>query len=42
MAEVAGSDKKHLWRFYRCGGLDQVSLETGADLLALGTLDSKL
>ena len=32
----------HSWRFIRSGGLDQVSLETAADLLALPTLDPKL
>ncbi len=32
----------HVWKFYRIGGLDQVSLETGADLLALDQLDQKL
>src|SRR3954454_430549 len=30
------------WRFVRSGGFDQVRLETGADLLALGQLDQKL
>ncbi len=32
----------HAWTFFRSGGLDQVSLETGADLLALDQLDQKL
>ena len=32
----------HKWRFYRAGGVDQVRLETGADLLHLGELDQKL
>jgi hypothetical protein len=32
----------HRWKFFRIGGLDQVALETGADLLALGELDQKL
>ncbi len=32
----------HRWRFFRAGGFDQVLLETGADLLALETLDQKL
>jgi hypothetical protein len=35
-------DTRHIWKFVRTGGLDQVSLETGADLLALGELDQKL
>ena len=30
------------WRFFRAGGVDQVKLETGADLLALDQLDLKL
>jgi|LauGreDrversion4_1035100.scaffolds.fasta_scaffold29074_1 hypothetical protein len=32
----------HAWNFFRTGGLDQVSLTTGADLLALEHLDQKL
>jgi hypothetical protein len=32
----------HTWKFYRIGGLDQVALETGADLLHLPELDPKL
>lgn len=32
----------HLWRFFRAGGFDQVRLDSGADLLALETLDQKL
>jgi hypothetical protein len=32
----------HTWKFYRIGGLDQVALETGADLLHLHELDQKL
>ena len=32
----------HQFRFYRMGGLDQVSLETGADLAHLRELDQKL
>jgi hypothetical protein len=32
----------HSFRFYRIGGLDQVALETGADLGALRQLDQKL
>ncbi len=33
---------RHAWKFFRTGGLDQVSLATAADLLALGQLDQKL
>ncbi len=32
----------HRWSFVRAGGFDQVKLETGADLVALGELDQKL
>jgi hypothetical protein len=32
----------HVWKFFRTGGIDQVALETGADLLALGQLDQEL
>lgn len=32
----------HRWRFFRSGGFDQVRIETGGDLLALGELDQKL
>ena len=32
----------HAWNFFRTGGLDQVSLTSGADLLALEQLDQKL
>lgn len=33
---------KHIWKFFRAGGFDQVRLDTGADMLALGELDQKL
>ena len=33
---------RHTWKFVRISGLDQVSLETSADLLSLGELDPKL
>ncbi len=33
---------RHRFKFFRAGGLDQVALETGADLLALEFLDQKL
>lgn len=32
----------HTWNFFRTGGLDQVALETSADVLALDQLDQKL
>jgi hypothetical protein len=33
---------KHVWKFFRTGGLDQVTLETAEDLLSLDQLDQKL
>ena len=30
------------WRFYRAGGLDQVRIDTGADIARIGSLDRKL
>ncbi|NHA14844.1 hypothetical protein [Thioalkalivibrio sp. XN279] len=32
----------HAWRFFRCGGFDQVAIETGEDLRHLSELDPKL
>lgn len=32
----------HRWRFFRAGGVDQVQLRTGADLVNIGELDQKL
>lgn len=39
---MAASPRPHSWKFYRAGGLEQVALETAADLLALPELDRKL
>jgi hypothetical protein len=33
---------QHSWRFFRAGGVDQVRLSTGADLISLEELDLKL
>src|SRR5262245_62163441 len=33
---------EHRWRFFRAGGVDQVKLTSGEDLLHLGELDQKL
>lgn len=33
---------QHTWRFFRAGGVDQVQLTTGQDLMALDQLDQKL
>jgi len=32
----------HRWKFFRAGGFDQVRLDSGADIAALGELDPKL
>lgn len=32
----------HIWKFFRADGFDQVQLDSGADLLALRTLNQKL
>ena len=39
---MSSSSSPHTWNFFRTGGLDQVALTTGADLLALHQLDQKL
>lgn len=39
---MAPRNASHRWSFYRAGGVDQVRLETGADLLHLDELDQKL
>ncbi len=41
-APAALRPARHRFKFYRAGGLDQVALETGADVLALEQLDPKL
>jgi hypothetical protein len=41
-APRAGARGRHRFKFFRAGGLDQVALETGEDLLALERLDPKL
>lgn len=37
-----GNAPRHTWRFFTAGGFDQVSIDTGADLVHLGQLDQKL
>lgn len=39
---IACGPMSHSWHFFRAGGVDQVSLRNGADLLALPELDQKL
>ncbi len=36
------SSNKHIWKFFRAGGFDQVRFETGADLVNLPQLNQKL
>ncbi|MBX3462234.1 MAG: hypothetical protein KF830_03615 [Planctomycetes bacterium] len=42
MSNAPAKRPSHRWSFYRAGGVDQVSLKTGADLLRLDELDQKL
>ena len=41
-AATPAQKARHRFKFFRAGGLDQVALESGADLLALESLDQKL
>ena len=36
------SSSSHIWTFFRTGGIDQVALNSGADLVNLEHLDQKL
>ena len=40
--EKKGSTDKHIWRFFRAGGFDQVRIDSGSDMQALEQLDQKL
>jgi hypothetical protein len=42
MAVAPAKTVPHRWSFYRAGGVDQVRLDTGADIFALDQLDQKL
>jgi hypothetical protein len=42
MSVLHAAPTRHVWKFFRTGGLEQVALETAEDLLALGELDQKL
>lgn len=42
MAAPTSKASTHRWSFYRAGGVDQVRLDTGADILNLDQLDQKL
>lgn len=42
MTQATRTAPAHVWKFYRIGGLDQVAIDTGADLLHLRELDPKL
>jgi hypothetical protein len=39
---MAESNNNHKWRFFRAGGVDQVRIDTGADIVNLQHLDQKL
>lgn len=39
---MATPTKTHTWRFFRAGGVDQVRLDSGADIVNLEHLDQKL
>jgi hypothetical protein len=41
-SSAPGSPSAHTWKFIRIGGLDQVAIESGADLAELEKLDPKL
>ncbi len=42
MAIASHAAPAHSWRFYRAGGVDQVRLDRGTDILHLAELDQKL
>jgi hypothetical protein len=42
MAQAPAKSASHRWSFYRAGGVDQVRLDKGADILNLDQLDQKL
>lgn len=42
MSTPAAKPSSHRWSFYRAGGVDQVRLDKGADILNLDQLDQKL
>ncbi|MBM4063768.1 MAG: hypothetical protein FJ265_22115, partial [Planctomycetes bacterium] len=42
MAQASPKPAAHRWSFYRAGGVDQVRLDKGADILNLDQLDQKL
>src|SRR5438093_41122 len=41
-ASQANMNSSRTWKFFRAGGFDQVTLESGSDLMALDQLDQKL
>jgi hypothetical protein len=42
MAQTPAKSAPHRWSFYRAGGVDQVRLDKGADIVHLDQLDQKL
>ena len=39
---MASEENKHIWNFFRYGGIDQVELSSAEDLTKLNELDPKL
>lgn len=42
MAKTTTNPPSHRWHFYRAGGVDQVRIDSGADILNLDQLDQRL
>ncbi|MCZ6794576.1 MAG: hypothetical protein O7J95_13285, partial [Planctomycetota bacterium] len=42
MAKTTTKPPSHRWHFYRAGGVDQVRIDSGADILNLDQLDQRL
>src|SRR3954469_7795839 len=42
MSILSHHGHKHVWKFFRVGGFDQVSITSGADIAHIGELDQKL
>lgn len=42
MATDNASSSRHIWKFFRAGGFDQVKIDRGSDIVNLAQLDQKL
>src|SRR3954469_8813816 len=42
MSILSHHGHKHVWKFFRVGGFDQVSITSGEDISRIGELDQKL